>query len=140
MINGHTESTSATLGRWNRVVAVLGVPPNNAFSLYGLEADLGLHGDQFQILVSVLFVTYILSELPSNLVVKQFGPSRWISFIALSWGLVATFSGFVQNFAGMLVCRLLLGLFEGGLFPGEHSKSSVLSHIRNPCTYLVRSN
>lgn len=86
--------------------------------LYGLEEDLGLHGNQFQILVSVLFVTYILSELPSNLVIKKVGPSRWIAFIALSWGLVATFSGSVQNFAGMLVCRLLLGAFEGGLFPG----------------------
>ncbi|KIW81661.1 hypothetical protein Z517_04687 [Fonsecaea pedrosoi CBS 271.37] len=86
--------------------------------LYGLEADLGLHGNQFQILVSVLFVTYITLELPSNLVVKKIGPSRWISFIALSWGLVATFSGFVQNFGGMLVCRLLLGAFEGGMFPG----------------------
>jgi MFS family permease len=86
--------------------------------LYGLEKDLGLHGNQFQILVSVLFVTYITSELPSNLVVKKVGPSRWISFIALSWGLVATFSGFVQNFGGMLVCRLLLGAFEGGMFPG----------------------
>ena len=86
--------------------------------LYGLEEDLGLHGNQYQILVSVLFVTYITSELPSNLVVKKIGPSRWIAFIALSWGLVATFSGFAQNFGGMLVCRLLLGAFEGGMFPG----------------------
>ncbi|KAK4942565.1 hypothetical protein LTR10_017694 [Elasticomyces elasticus] len=86
--------------------------------LYGLEKDLGLHGNQYQILVSVLFVTYISCELPSNLLVKRFGPSRWISFIALSWGLVATFSGFSQSFGGMLVCRLLLGAFEGGMFPG----------------------
>ncbi|KIW57703.1 hypothetical protein, variant 2 [Exophiala xenobiotica] len=86
--------------------------------LYGLEEDLGLHGNQYQILVSVLFVTYITCELPSNLVVKKVGPSRWIAFIALSWGLVATFSGFAQNFGGMLVCRLLLGAFEGGMFPG----------------------
>ena len=52
--------------------------------LYGLEEDLGLHGNQYQILVSVLFVTYITCELPSNLVVKKVGPSRWIAFIALS--------------------------------------------------------
>lgn len=66
----------------------------------------------------MLFVTYITCELPSNLIVKRVGPSRWISFIALSWGLVATFSGFSQNFGGMLMCRLLLGAFEGGMFPG----------------------
>ncbi|KIW64783.1 hypothetical protein, variant [Phialophora macrospora] len=86
--------------------------------LYGLEEDINLHGNQFQICVSLLFVTYITLELPSNLVVKRVGASRWLSFIAFAWGMVATFSGFVQNFAGMVVCRLLLGAFEGGMFPG----------------------
>ncbi len=88
--------------------------------MYGLEEDLGLPktSNKYQILVSVLFVTYITFELPSNLVIKKIGASRWISFIAVSWGLVATFSGLSQQFGGMLVCRLLLGAFEGGLFPG----------------------
>lgn len=35
-----------------------------------------------------------------------------------AWGMVATFSAFVQNLAGLIACRLLLGLFEAGLFPG----------------------
>ncbi len=51
--------------------------------LYGMEADLGLVGNQYQTAVSLLFVTYILSELPSNLVLKKFRPSRWLSFIAI---------------------------------------------------------
>lgn len=38
--------------------------------LYGLEDDLGMAGNQYQTAVSILFVTYILSELPSNLVIK----------------------------------------------------------------------
>ena len=44
--------------------------------LYNMEKDLGLKGDQYQISVSILFVTYVLSELPSNLVIKKFRPSR----------------------------------------------------------------
>ena len=86
--------------------------------LYGMEEDLGLSGDQFQVAVSVLFVTYILSELPSNLVIKKFTPSRWLSFITVGWGIVATLTGIVQSYAGLLVCRVLLGALEGGLFPG----------------------
>ena len=35
-----------------------------------------------------------------------------------AWGVVATLTGIVQNFAGLVVCRLLLGLAESGLFPG----------------------
>ncbi|KOS18221.1 putative transporter [Escovopsis weberi] len=86
--------------------------------LYGLERDLGLRGDQFQVAVSILFVTYILFEVPSNLVLKRFTPRRWISLIALSWGAIATLSGFVGSYAGLLACRLLLGAAEAGLFPG----------------------
>jgi MFS family permease len=86
--------------------------------LFGLEEDLGLVGNQYQILVSILFATYISVELPSNWIIKKVRPSRWIAFITVSWGIIATLSGITQNFAGMLVCRILLGAFEGGLFPG----------------------
>ncbi|KAF2835917.1 MFS general substrate transporter [Patellaria atrata CBS 101060] len=86
--------------------------------LYGLEDDLNLNPDQFQVAVSILFVTYILSELPSNLVLKKIRPSRWISIITTIWGIVATLTGICQNYGGLIACRLALGLVEGGLFPG----------------------
>lgn len=74
--------------------------------------------NQFQIAVSILFVTYILSEIPSNLVLKKLKPSRWIAFITVSWGLIATLTGITQSYGGLIACRLLLGAVEGGLFPG----------------------
>lgn len=86
--------------------------------LYGMEEDLGLVGDQYQIAVSVLFVTYILSELPSNLIIKKFTPSRYLALLTVGWGIVATLTGITQSYAGLLVCRVLLGALEGGLFPG----------------------
>ncbi|GAB7325810.1 hypothetical protein MBLNU13_g09894t1 [Cladosporium sp. NU13] len=87
--------------------------------LYGLEEDLGMSRDQFQVTVSVLFVTYVLSEVPSNLILKHYvSPSRWISFITVAWGVVATLMGLCNNYASLIACRLLLGLVEGGLFPG----------------------
>lgn len=86
--------------------------------LYGMEEDLGMKGDQYQIAVSVLFVTYILSELPSNLIIKKFTPSRYLAFLTVGWGIVATLTGIVQSFAGLVACRVILGALEGGLFPG----------------------
>lgn len=35
-----------------------------------------------------------------------------------AWGLVATFTAFVNSLGALIACRLLLGLFEAGLFPG----------------------
>lgn len=86
--------------------------------LFGLEEDLNMHGTQYQTAVAVLFVTYVLVEVPSNLLLKYFTPSRYIAFLAVAWGIVSTLTGVVQNFAGLIACRLLLGLMEGGLFPG----------------------
>jgi len=86
--------------------------------LYSLESDLGLVGDQYQIAVSILFVTYLAFEVPSNLVLKKFTPSRWIAFITVAWGLIATLTGLVNSYGSLLACRLLLGAVEAGLFPG----------------------
>lgn len=58
--------------------------------LYGMEEDLGLVGNQYQTAVSLLFVTYLMSEVPSNLVLKKFTPSRWIAFITTVWSLMAS--------------------------------------------------
>jgi MFS family permease len=86
--------------------------------LYGLEADLGLSKTQFQVAVSVLFVTYLLFEVPSNLVLKLFTPRRWIAFIAFAWGVIATLTGLVDSYGSLIAVRLLLGIVEAGLFPG----------------------
>ncbi|CAE6442089.1 unnamed protein product [Rhizoctonia solani] len=86
--------------------------------LFGLEADLGMTGSQYQTAVSVLFVTYLLFEVPSNLVIKKLRPSRYVAFITFAWGIVATLTGIVQSYGGLIACRLVLGLFEAGLFPG----------------------
>ncbi|KAI4627562.1 uncharacterized protein J4E87_004126 [Alternaria ethzedia] len=86
--------------------------------LYGLQEDLNMGDSQFQTAVSILFVTYILSEVPSNLVLKKLTPSRWIAFITVAWGIIATLTGIVQSYGGLIACRLLLGAVEGGLFPG----------------------
>lgn len=86
--------------------------------LYKLEEDLNLSSTQFQIAVSIFFVPYLLFEVPSNLVLKLFTPRRWIAALALAWGIVATLSGLVQSFGGLVACRIILGVVEAGLFPG----------------------
>jgi MFS family permease len=40
-----------------------------------------------------------------------------IPILTCCWGVICLCMGFIQNFAGLVVCRLLLGIFEGCLFP-----------------------
>lgn len=60
-----------------------------------------------------------LSTVPSNVVLKKFKrPSTYIGILVVSWGIVMTFTGMVKDFAGLMVCRVLLGVAEAGFFPG----------------------
>lgn len=36
----------------------------------------------------------------------------------VAWGLVMTLMGIVQNYEGLLIARIFLGVTEAGLFPG----------------------
>jgi MFS family permease len=36
----------------------------------------------------------------------------------VAWGTVMTLMGIVQNYHGLLLCRLFLGVAEAGLYPG----------------------
>ncbi|KAJ9480086.1 putative High-affinity nicotinic acid transporter (putative) [Pseudozyma hubeiensis] len=84
----------------------------------GLTTDLKLDGNKFNIALAVFYITYIASEIPSNMMLRKLGAKFWLPFIVFCWGVVTVFFGIVKNFAGLIVIRLLLGLFEGGLLPG----------------------
>ncbi|KAI5856745.1 MFS general substrate transporter [Durotheca rogersii] len=86
--------------------------------LYDLERDLGMTGFQYDQGLAVFYATYILSEIPSNLILKKLTPQVWLPCLTVLWGLVAMCLGFVHNFAGFVGVRALLGLTEGGLLPG----------------------
>ncbi|ORY02799.1 putative nicotinamide mononucleotide transmembrane transporter protein [Basidiobolus meristosporus CBS 931.73] len=83
-----------------------------------LEVDIGLTPSQYSWCLSIFFVGYVIFEVPSNLLLKKYSPSRWIARIMVTWGTCTMCMAAVKNFPGMMVCRLFLGISEAGLFPG----------------------
>lgn len=84
----------------------------------GLQEDLKMTDDQYNLCLTVFFFTYAAFEVPSNLLLKKLRPSRWLPIIMVAWGTVVTLMGIVQNFQGLLSARLFLGIAEAGLYPG----------------------
>uniref|UniRef100_A0A0L0NVJ3 Membrane protein n=1 Tax=Candidozyma auris TaxID=498019 RepID=A0A0L0NVJ3_CANAR len=85
--------------------------------LGGLEDDLNLKGNQYQTCISILFVGYILMQIPSNMFLNKFKkPSIFITGIMAAWGTVSTCTAAVQGFGGLLAIRLILGFVEAGFF------------------------
>lgn len=87
-------------------------------SVYGMSKELNLHGNQYNIALTVFFVPYVLAEIPSNYFLKKFKPHVWLSGCMVGFGAVTIALGFVHNFSALVACRFFLGFFEAGMFPG----------------------
>jgi MFS family permease len=74
-------------------------------------------------------------EIPSNVILKRVGPrwyrkfiasafdvdrvtNRTVPFLVFCFGLISLCTAFVRTYAGMIVLRAILGIFEGGAMPG----------------------
>ncbi|KAL4874927.1 major facilitator superfamily domain-containing protein [Aspergillus karnatakaensis] len=86
--------------------------------LQGLERDLGMEGNDYNLALFIFFIPYILCEIPCNLIMKRLAPSTWLSSIMAFWGIITICQGFVQNNGGLMACRFLIGVFEAGFLPG----------------------
>ena len=86
--------------------------------LDGLTTDLKLDGTKFNVALAVFYVLYILYDIPSNLVLKKIGGGRYLPALMVLWGVLTIIMGAVKTYAGLLICRILLGFCEGGLFGG----------------------
>ncbi|KAH8831300.1 major facilitator superfamily domain-containing protein [Flagelloscypha sp. PMI_526] len=84
----------------------------------GLEKDLGLKGVQYNLGLSIFYILYSFSEVPSNLILKKVGADRWIPSLVLGFGLVCTCTSVIKDFSGFMGVRAMLGLMEGGMMPG----------------------
>ena len=80
--------------------------------------DLDLSHSEYGIGTSIFYSGYILSQLGSNVMLKRFGASIWLPFILFSWGCAAALMSLVQRPAHFFMLRVLLGVTEGGTFPG----------------------
>ena len=83
----------------------------------GLDTDLGLSDYQYNMALTIFFFPYALFEVPSNIVLKLLTPRIWLTTITLTWGIVMTLMGIVQNYEGLLAARFFLGVAEAGFFP-----------------------
>ncbi|WRT63104.1 uncharacterized protein IL334_000007 [Kwoniella shivajii] len=86
--------------------------------LFGAQTDTGLSNTEWNIGLSLLFITFGFGGLPSNILVKKFGPKKVLPVLLMGVGAVLIGSGCSHNRAQWFTLRILLGLFEAGMYPG----------------------
>ncbi|KAI7641272.1 MFS transporter, partial [Hortaea werneckii] len=85
----------------------------------GLQEGLNMTDQQYETCVSILFVGYILMQVPSNLFLNKVGkPALYLPAVMVIWGAISTATAGAQNFGGMVAIRFFLGFIEAAYFPG----------------------
>jgi len=91
---------------------------NIGFAALTMNTELAITSKQYGLVAGVFFFGYFLFEIPSNLMLHKVGARIWIARILITWGILATLTGFVRSVPQLYGVRFLLGLAEAGYFPG----------------------
>ncbi|KAJ6585527.1 MFS general substrate transporter [Mycena capillaripes] len=84
--------------------------------LDGLQDQLDLTGNKYNIALTMYFIPYCIFECPANLVLKRFRPSKWLPGITVRPS--PTHSSCRRSYPQLVGVRVCLGVAEAGLFPG----------------------
>lgn len=86
--------------------------------LNNIEEDLGMKGTDFNTTISILFVGYMLMQVPSNMMITRVKrPSWYMSLWMLAWAAVSGCTALVQSYGGLVACRFILGIVEAPFYP-----------------------
>lgn len=90
-----------------------------AARLAGLEDELHLTSTQYLTALSILFVGYIVMQIPSNLFLNKIGkPALYLPTVMIVWGIISGATAGVQSYGGLVAVRFCLGFVEAAYFPG----------------------
>jgi ACS family tartrate transporter-like MFS transporter len=91
---------------------------NVGFAALQMRQELGLSGAVFGFGGGIFFLGYFLLEVPGAVMAELWSARKWIARIMITWGIVASATGFVQNAQEFYWLRFLLGIGEAGFVPG----------------------
>ncbi|KAF8063345.1 major facilitator superfamily domain-containing protein [Lyophyllum atratum] len=84
----------------------------------GMEKSLNLTSTQYSVILLLFFVSYVLFEVPLNMLLTRVRPSMYLSILCFLWGAVATCMAAVDSWKSLAAVRFCLGITEAGFAPG----------------------
>jgi ACS family tartrate transporter-like MFS transporter len=91
---------------------------NVSIAALTMNKDLGLSVSAYGLAAGAYFWSYVLCQLPANLILRKLGARAWLSIIMACWGAISAGTALVTNETTFVAARFLLGIAEAGYFPG----------------------
>lgn len=91
---------------------------NVGFAGLRMSRELGFTDLVFGLGGGIFFLGYFLLEIPGTVLVEVWSARKWICSIMVTWGLVASATGWIHSAHQFYGLRFSLGVAEAGFFPG----------------------
>ncbi|KAK9376562.1 major facilitator superfamily domain-containing protein [Lipomyces chichibuensis] len=93
----------------------------------GIDIDLGFTGNQYNLLLSVFYIPYVLFALPLTLLGKRYGVTRVLPALMFGFGLMSVISSACQNWASLMAVRpsVLLFMWFSNNIPSEGQRAAL---------------
>lgn len=87
-------------------------------AIFGLRTDNHLVGQQYSWVSSIIYFGAISAVFPSLFIMQRVRAAKWLSFNCMVWGIILMSMAACKSYAGLMVSRFILGLFEAVIFGG----------------------
>ena len=82
-----------------------------------LQEELGLSAGQMGLAFSAFAWAYALFEIPGGWLGDRIGPGKALMRVVILWSVFTAATGYVWNFASLVIARFCFGMGEAGCFP-----------------------
>lgn len=87
-------------------------------AIMGLRKDTHLHGQDYSNVSMMFYVGFLVAELPTQFLAQRISRlGKYLGSNVMLWGVVLASMAACTSYAGLMVCRTILGIFEACVAP-----------------------
>ncbi|KAI1841242.1 hypothetical protein JX265_010146 [Neoarthrinium moseri] len=86
-------------------------------AVFDLFTSTGMTSNQYSWMASIFYLAYLVAEWPASYLTQKLPTGTVVSCFVIAWGIILLCTAAASNFAGLAVCRFLLGVFEAVITP-----------------------
>ncbi|QKX62387.1 uncharacterized protein TRUGW13939_09546 [Talaromyces rugulosus] len=84
----------------------------------GMKEDINISGTQYNLLVTILSVGYIVGQVPHGLVIQKVAPRIWFPLMTVVWSCLTMVCAACNGFSSLAAVRFFQGVVEASTYSG----------------------